>query len=143
MGVKERLLLDRVTLGSGSVSPGDVERAAAIVADFADAGLAFGDGAAVAAGEAAHAVVLKLLVKTGISLADSFVENTAEGGGHESLYFYSNAVEDGKWAGLPFQKNPHNPYCRENQSVKQEQEPEMMCHRLRIECGVDDKAIVL
>jgi len=51
-------------LRSGGVSPGNVERAAAIVADFAYAGLAFRDGAAVSAGEAADAVVVELFVES-------------------------------------------------------------------------------
>ena len=78
--MEEWLLLDGVTLGSSGVSPGDVERAAAVVADFADAGLAFGDGAAVSAGEATDAVVLEFFVETGIGFADSLVENGTEGG---------------------------------------------------------------
>ena len=90
--VKKWLFLDRVTLGSGGVSPGDVERAAAIVADFAHAGLAFGDGAAMSASKAAHAVVGELLVEAGIGLANSLVENTAEGGhGGPLLLFYAGA----------------------------------------------------
>jgi hypothetical protein len=82
IGVEKWLLLDWIALGSGGVAPGDIERAAAVVADFAYAGLAFGDGAAVSAGEAAQAIVFELFVKTGIGLADSLVENCAEGG-HE------------------------------------------------------------
>ena len=66
MGMKERFFFDGVALGSGGVSPGDVERAAAVVADFADSGLAFGDGTTMSAGEAAHAVVVELLVERGI-----------------------------------------------------------------------------
>ena len=90
--VKKWLLLDRVALGSGGVSPGNVKRAAAIVADFANAGLAFGDGAAMSASEAAHAVVGELLVEAGIGLANSLVENTAEGGhGGHLLLFYAGA----------------------------------------------------
>jgi hypothetical protein len=77
--VEKWLLLDGITLGSGSVSPRNIERAAAVVADFAHAGLAFGNRAAVSAGEAAHAVVLELFVKSGIGFADVLVENTAEG----------------------------------------------------------------
>src|SRR6202035_974974 len=92
MRMKEWLLLDRVALGSGSVSPGDIERAAAVVADFADTGLAVWDGAAMAASEAAYAVVVELLVKAGIGLANSLVENTAEGG-HGRPLIYSNAAE--------------------------------------------------
>ena len=80
IGVKKRLLLDGIALRSGGVSPGDVELAAAVVADLADAGLAFGDGAAVAAGEAADAVVVELLVESCVGFADSLVEDGAEGG---------------------------------------------------------------
>jgi hypothetical protein len=88
MGVKKWLLLDRVALSSGGVSPRDIERAIAVVADLAHAGLAFGDGAAVSAGEAAHAVVFELFVKGGIGFANVLVENTAEGahGGPLCLY---------------------------------------------------------
>ena len=89
MGVEERFLFDWVALGSGGVSPGDVERAAAIEADFADSGLAFGDGAAMSASEAAHAIVVELLVECGIGFADLLVEEGA-GGGHG--WFYSNAA---------------------------------------------------
>jgi hypothetical protein len=91
MGVEERFLFDWVALGAGGVSPGDVECAAAVVSDFADAGLAFGDGAAMSAGETAHSVVGELLVEGGIGFADLLVEKGAEGG-HEDLWFYSNAA---------------------------------------------------
>ena len=80
MGVEERLLLHGIALGSGGVSPGDIEGAAAVVADFADSGLAFGDGAAVSAGEAAEAVVAELFDKGGVGFADALVEDGAEGG---------------------------------------------------------------
>jgi len=80
MGVEKWLFLDGIALGAGGVSPGYVERAAAVVADFADAGLAFGDGAAMSAGETAHVVVGELLVQGGIGFVDSLVENGAEGG---------------------------------------------------------------
>ena len=55
---------------AGGVSPGDIERAAAVEADLAYAGLAFGNGTAVAAGEAADAAVVQFLVEGGIGLAD-------------------------------------------------------------------------
>jgi len=92
MGVKKWFLLDGIALGSGGVSPRNIERAAAVVADFAHAGLAFGDGAAMSAGEATHALVVELLVKSGIGLADALVENSAEGG-HGRPLIYSNAGE--------------------------------------------------
>ncbi len=92
MGVEEWFLFDWIALGSGGVSPGDVERAAAVVADFADSGLAFGDGTAMSASEAAHAIVVELLEERGIGFADLLVENGAEGG-HGNLWLYSNAAE--------------------------------------------------
>jgi len=84
MRVEEWLLFDWIALGAGGVSPGDVKRATAVVADFADSGLAFGDGAAMSAGETAQAVVVELLVEGGIGFADLLVEKTAERG-HENL----------------------------------------------------------
>jgi hypothetical protein len=71
--VEEWLFFDGVALHAGGVSPGNVERTGAVVADFADAGLAFGDRAAMAAGEAADAVVFEFLVERGVRFADSFV----------------------------------------------------------------------
>jgi hypothetical protein len=78
--VEEGLLLDRIALGSGGVAPRDIEFAAAVVADFADSGLAFRDGTAMSARETAEAIVVELLVESGFGFTDSFVENTAEGG---------------------------------------------------------------
>jgi hypothetical protein len=77
-------------LHAGGVSPGDVERAGAVVADFADAGLAFGNGAAVAAGKAADAVVGEFFVERGVRLANVAVEDVAEAG-HRRLWGYSSA----------------------------------------------------
>jgi hypothetical protein len=83
--VEEWFLLDWIALGSGGVSPGDIEGTSAVVADFADSGLAFGDGTAVSAGEAAQAVVIELFVENGIGFADLLVEKTAERG-HGNLW---------------------------------------------------------
>src|SRR5271165_4002402 len=80
MGVEERLLFDGIALHAGGVSPGNVEGATAVVADFADAGLAFGDGAAVTAGKTADAIVIELFVEGGVGLMDSLIEDVAEGG---------------------------------------------------------------
>src|SRR5258708_1685374 len=77
--MEERLLLDGIALSSGNVSPGNVERAPAVVADFTDTRLAVGDGAAVAAGEAANPAMVELLVQARIGLMNSFVEETAKG----------------------------------------------------------------
>jgi hypothetical protein len=60
-------------LHSSGVTPGDVERAAAVVANFAHARLAFGNRAAVTAGKTADPLVVELFVKRGVRLADSLV----------------------------------------------------------------------
>jgi hypothetical protein len=78
--VEEWLLFDGIALSSGNVSPRDVESAAAVVADFADTRLAVGDGAAVAAGEAANPAIVEFLVKARVGLMNSFIEETAKGG---------------------------------------------------------------
>jgi hypothetical protein len=72
-------------LHAGGVSPGDVKFAAAIESDFTDSGLAFGDRAAVAAGDATDAVVAESLNEAGIGFADSLVENVAQGGHGKNL----------------------------------------------------------
>jgi len=77
ISVEEGLLLDGIALHAGGVSPGDVEFAAAIEADFADSGLAVWDRAAVAAGEAADPVVADRLDEGRIGFSDSLVENVA------------------------------------------------------------------
>ena len=80
MGVEERLFFDGIALHSGGVSPGNIERAAPIEADFANAGLAFGNGAAVTAGKAADALVVEFFVERRVRYADSLVQDVAEGG---------------------------------------------------------------
>jgi len=80
VGVKERFFFDGIALHSGGVSPGHVECAAAIEADFADAGLAFGNGTAVTAGKAADAMVVEFFVERRVRFADSLVQDVAEGG---------------------------------------------------------------
>jgi hypothetical protein len=56
--VEKRLLLDRITLHSSHVAPGNVKRPTAVIANFADARLAIGDGTAVSTGITAHAIFL-------------------------------------------------------------------------------------
>src|SRR5208282_2917561 len=82
MRVEEGLFLNRIALGAGRVSPGSVKRAAAVVADFADSGSAFGDGTAVAARKAAQATVFELFVEMRIGFLDMLIEDRAQGGGH-------------------------------------------------------------
>ncbi len=89
--VEEWLLLNRVALSSCGVSPGNVEFAATVEADFADSGLAFGDGTAVAAGEAAQAVVFEIFYQGRFGFVGALVEDGAEGG-HGEHCVYSNAA---------------------------------------------------
>ena len=74
-GMEEGLLLDRIALDSANVSPGDIELAAAVVANLADTGLAFGDRALVSAGVAAQAIAVERLDQLGSSLANMRVED--------------------------------------------------------------------
>src|SRR5437764_4862172 len=90
MGMEERLFLNGIALHSCGVSPGNVERAAAIEADFADSGLTFWDGAAVTAGETSDTVIVELLVKRRVRLADLQIENLTEGR-HRILCRYSTS----------------------------------------------------
>ena len=78
IGMKERLLLDGIALHSADVSPGHIELAAAVVANFADARLALRDGTAVPASETADAVAVEFLVK--FALANMLVDNIAKSG---------------------------------------------------------------
>ena len=60
-GVEERLLLDRIALHAADVAPRDVQRAAAVESDFADAMCAVGQRTRVPAGDAADAPVVERL----------------------------------------------------------------------------------
>ena len=71
VGVEEWFLLDGIALGSGNVSPGNVELASAIEADFANAGLSFGNGAAVTAGITAEVIAIQLFPESGIGFANA------------------------------------------------------------------------
>jgi hypothetical protein len=60
--VKERLLLDRVTLYPAHLAPGGVERSATVDADFANLRMPVGDGAAMSTGIAANPVPIRLFI---------------------------------------------------------------------------------
>ena len=92
IGVEERFLLDRIALGSGGVTPRNVELAASVEANLADAGLAIGNRAAVATGETAQAVIFEFFDQARFGFANSFVEDGAEGG-HKKPCIYSNAAQ--------------------------------------------------
>src|SRR5208337_5081896 len=86
VGVEERLLLDWITLHSGDVAPGNVERATVVEANLADTGLSLWNRTAVAAGITAHSIAIQLFPKSGIALANAIVghQNVAQRG-HSSI----------------------------------------------------------
>src|SRR5262249_5496316 len=59
--VEERFFLDGITLHSADISPGDVKLARAIEPHFADARLAFRDGALLSAGVTTQSIALERL----------------------------------------------------------------------------------
>jgi hypothetical protein len=77
VGVKKRLLLDRIALDAADISPGYVEGSAAIVAYLADSGLAFGDWATMTTGITAYPVAVEFLVK--FAFAHVLVDDIAKG----------------------------------------------------------------
>ena len=80
ISVEEGLLLNRVALHSGDISPGNVEGAATIVANLTDTGLSLANWAAVAAGIAADAVAIQFLPESGVAFADARIKDVAKGG---------------------------------------------------------------
>src|SRR5713226_3853584 len=75
ISVEERLLLDGVTLNSGNIAPGNIERATVIEANLADTGLSLGNRAAVAAGIAAYPIAIQLFPKSRVAFADAGVRS--------------------------------------------------------------------
>ena len=63
VGVEERLLLDGIALHTAYIAPWNVELSAPIEANLAHSRLAFGNGAAVPASEAAYAIALNRFVQ--------------------------------------------------------------------------------
>ena len=59
--VEKGLLFDGIALHSGNITPGNVESATAVESNFAHTGLAIGNRAAVAAGVAAHPIIIQLV----------------------------------------------------------------------------------
>ena len=89
IGVKKRLLLHWIALHAADVSPGYIQLAAAIEANFADTELAFGNRAAMATGVAAHPVAIEFFVE--IAFADILLEQLAEGSHGDSCIYFSAA----------------------------------------------------
>jgi hypothetical protein len=78
VGMKKWLFLDRITLHSAHVAPGNIQSAALVVADLAYSGLAFRNGATMSAGMTANPIVLEFLVQ--ITLTNVPVNNVAKSG---------------------------------------------------------------
>lgn len=76
IGVEERFLLNGVALHTTHITPGNVELTAAVEPDFAHTGLAVRDGAAVAAGEAPHAIAVELFIE--LALTDVFIKDVSK-----------------------------------------------------------------
>jgi hypothetical protein len=75
MDVEEGLLLDGVALDSADVAVRDVEFAGEVEADFADSGLAFGDGTLVSAGVAAQPVAIERFHQFGSGFANLLIQD--------------------------------------------------------------------
>src|SRR5208282_1771055 len=84
--MEKRLFLDRVTLHSGDVSPGNVERATVVEPNLADSGLSLGNRAAVTTGIATHSIAIQFFPQSGVVFADAVVgsQDVAQRG-HESI----------------------------------------------------------
>src|SRR5579872_5308229 len=87
ISVEKRLLLDWIALHATDVTPRDIERPTAVIANLAHSGLAVGNRTAVAAGKAAHPVAIELLIQLVVSLADVLVNDVAQRGHEGYLYF--------------------------------------------------------
>src|ERR1700722_2051142 len=99
VSVEEGLLLNGIPLSPADVSPGHVERSAAVVTHLADAGLSIRDGAAVPAGEAAYAIAIQLFVK--IAFAHLPINDLAESS-HDVSRILNRAL--GTWNALRMRK---------------------------------------
>src|SRR5271155_3900851 len=82
--MKERLFLDGITLHAAHIAPGHVKGSTLVVTNLADSGLAVGNGAAMAAGIAAHAIAVEFLVE--ITFSNVLVQDVAQGGHVEPLH---------------------------------------------------------
>ena len=80
MGMKERFLLDRIALHAADIAVWNVQHAAAVEADLADAGGAVGDGARVTARMAAQPATIDRFDELRRSLDCSGFEQLTESG---------------------------------------------------------------
>jgi hypothetical protein len=60
--MEKGLLLDGIALHTADVAPGNVQRAALVIADLADSGLTLRNGATMSAGVAANPIAIEFLV---------------------------------------------------------------------------------
>jgi hypothetical protein len=76
IGMEKRLLLDRIALHPANVSPRNIQRSAAIVANLANSWLTVRNRAAVAASVATHTIAVELFVK--LALTHVFVNDVTQ-----------------------------------------------------------------
>jgi len=93
VSVEEGLFLDGIALYTANIAPRHIQRTAAVVAHLADAGLAVGDRATMAAGITADTVAVELFVQ--LSFADVLVNDVAEGRHNGTSRFHSKPEAGG------------------------------------------------
>jgi hypothetical protein len=92
--VKEGFLFDGIALHAANVSPGHVELTSLVESDFTNAGLSFGNWAAMSARETADPVALDWFVE--IAFPDVLIQDFMEGGHRRNLCLYFRAASPGK-----------------------------------------------
>src|SRR6266542_4849362 len=90
--MKKRLLLDGIALHPTNIAPRNIQLATLVVADFADSRLAFCNGTAMSAGEAANAISLDLLVQ--LAFTDVPIQNITERRQLKPLYLFYRRCKD-------------------------------------------------
>ena len=73
--MEEWFLFDRIALYSAHITPRNIKRAAAVIADLANTRLSFGDRTAMPAGKTSHPAEVQLLVE--IAFPHSLVEHVS------------------------------------------------------------------
>jgi hypothetical protein len=76
ISMEEWLLLNRVALHSADIAPRHVKLPALVVANLANTGLTFGNGATVSAGKAADSIAFDFLVQ--LAFADVLIKDFAQ-----------------------------------------------------------------
>ena len=97
MCVKERLLLNRITLNAANVAPRDHQAAVAVIADLADTNRAFRQRTAVAAGITPQPTVGKHIVE--VAFAGFARQDISEGRHRRLISLYPSRPVSAPWHG--------------------------------------------